>query len=166
MFHIKVVFLFLIKCNRFLFLFIFSLLCIAIGFLSVFFPDFNDNDLVTSNISFFEELLMGGIIGPIIETLIFQSLIITIVKKTIKHIKYNYPISILLSAILFSLNHNYNNYYITITFIGGLILATAYYTATYRDENATIMTFLIHSIFNITSIIINYIYYLKWGIRS
>ncbi|NJO69791.1 MAG: CPBP family intramembrane metalloprotease, partial [Bacteroidetes bacterium] len=75
--------------------------------------------------------------------------------EIIKRPKYNICLALLLSSTAFALNHTYSLSYFVITFLGGLVLAIAYYLARYRRENAFIMVFLIHSLYNLSVLLYN-----------
>lgn len=136
----------------------FLILSLGIGFATMLLPDsYGENGTEALLDSLFKKILYGVFIVPVFETLLFQTLIISVICRIIKQAKYNFYPAILLSSMAFSLSHSYNLYYIIYTFIAGLILAFAYYIARYRKENATLLVFMIHSIFNLTSFGLDYI---------
>lgn len=104
-------------------------------------------------------LIIAVLLAPIIETTIFQALIIEIVFKFIKRPRLNIWIAILASSTAFALNHTYSFWYIFITFIAGVILALAYYLGKYRKEGAFILVFIIHSMYNLLTSLYNFCLY-------
>ena len=80
---------------------------------------------------------------PFIETLFFQFFIIWFLYQTTE----NYKISILASALSFSLLHYFNIYYIIATFGSGLLLAILFVLAYKKSQNwavSFLFTFLLH----------------------
>lgn len=92
------------------------------------------------------------VIAPIFETAIFFSLLfyLCIYFRKNAHIKqYIFYIYILLSALLFSLNHSFSWFYIIITFISGIMYATIYYKAYAKRYSPFKGVVLIHSLYNL-----------------
>ena len=146
----------LIRLNVIIFFSSFLLISFAISTITLFFPKTSGD--VNSNIvldSIFEKIFFGIILVPLIETLIFQSLIISVICKLIKRARSNFYPAIVFSAFAFSLNHSYNAYYMIYTFIVGTILAFAYYIARYRKESAVLLVFAIHATYNFTSFLLD-----------
>lgn len=96
------------------------------------------------------EFILVVIIAPIIETILFQYLLITQV-----YISYNgknkKTIAILLSAFCFAIIHSYSLYYFLVTLFGGIFLA--YFFCSFKDNTNTISAILyltlIHSLTNL-----------------
>ena len=103
--------------------------------------------------SFILEYLIAVVVAPLIETLLFQSLIIEIICKFIKRPRKNIWISVITSSLAFSLNHTYSISYMVITFFAGVILAKAYYLGRYRKEGAIVLVFAIHSMYNLLTLL-------------
>ena len=118
-------------------------------FITRFFPE---NALENSTVNDIKNdwliISLAIFIGPLFETLIFQELTISSVRALITRPRYNFCISIIISALLFSLIHLYSVYYMIYTFFFGIILALAYYISIYRKQNAFLTLFLIHVIWN------------------
>ena len=109
----------------------------------------------TLNIDYFKDkslihiFLVSVIIGPLIETLIFQFGIIEIFLFFKKN-KIFELIAIVLSSILFGLTHNYNLYYLVFGIIVGFIFAIIYVVAKKRnDMNAFTIVFITHIFTNL-----------------
>ncbi len=89
------------------------------------------------------------IIAPIIETILFQYLPITIISFFLKENKYIKPITIIISAISFSVVHIYNYTYFIMAFIGGLIFAYLFILSKQRKENPVVNLLVIHTLLNL-----------------
>ena len=150
------VFNFLIRIPSFLYILIFLLISIVIGQINTLVFESITDVKVADQLSG-EEIAIALIAAPILETLLFQTLIIETVCKLFKKPRYNFYFAIILSAVAFALNHTYNLQYVIFTFISGLVLSIAYYMARYRKENASIIVILIHFLYNLTSFIHEYL---------
>ena len=141
---------FLIRAPAYIYILVFYCPSVLLGVITTFLPDPDiSSSLVADNI--FLNLLVTVFVVPLIETLIFQSLIIEIICKVIKRPRKNICIAVIASSLAFALNHTYSLSYFFITLFAGMILALAYYFGRYRKESAIILVFLIHSIYNLTS---------------
>jgi hypothetical protein len=118
-------------------------------FIALFFPpDASQNEVADMMKSLFDKIAIGVIAYPIIETLIFQTFIISTVLYLIRKPKYNLFMAIFFSALAFALVHTYNIYYFFMTFLSGITLAFAYYIARYKNVNPTLTVFVIHAVWN------------------
>lgn len=90
--------------------------------------------------------VIGVLIAPFIETIIFQTIPFYFINKFIKH-KKKFYILVFISPILFI--HTFNISYMFISYLVGIILMFMYYVAYYRKENAIILIFAIHFINNL-----------------
>jgi uncharacterized protein len=117
-------FLITLKSTRLVLLFVFVnfLLALFFSFLSNYFGGKKISTGFNSFGSISEEILIGIIFGPLIETLIFQLAIIETVRK-----KLSPFFACLVSALIFGLQHCYNFYYFLFAFFVGIILAYLYY---------------------------------------
>lgn len=139
----------LIRINPLLFILCFLLLSYLASFITLMFPaSANQIDAKLLPEILWQKLFIGVLVVPFFETLIFQTLIISIICNIIKRPRYNLYISVMISAMAFALNHSYNIYYVLYTLIIGIILSFGYYISRYRKMSATITIFLIHSIWN------------------
>lgn len=94
------------------------------------------------------------LIAPVLETLIFQYGIIEVSLRLKNKNKILY--AILASAIVFSLSHYYNIFYILSSFILGFAFATFYIIAKIRkDINPFYLLFSIHCLINLVAFIFN-----------
>ncbi len=115
--------------------------------------------------NFLRRLFFTGIIHPIIETLIFQTLIIRVVliltkKIFMKESLITYLIPIVISSIAFGYMHFYGyNSIVKIinTFLLGLILAYTYVVAYTSGKKATRCVICVHAIWNSYAVILNYL---------
>lgn len=98
-------------------------------------------------------IFLAVIIGPIIETLIFQlGLNELLIKLKIK----NYFLLLIIPSVLFASSHYYNWLYIILTFIGGLLLNWFYL---YAKVNGKFYAFcwvvFTHSLYNLYGVLID-----------
>lgn len=88
------------------------------------------------------------LIGPFFETFIFQYLIIMGTLQ-IRYFRSRLYIPILISALCFSLAHDYSTYYIIYAFGVGLIFAVFFVVFMKRKEFPFFNTLLLHSVLNL-----------------
>lgn len=106
--------------------------------------------------SFIIKLIGGSIIIPLIETFIFQYLIIEYVGN-IKKFKDKKFLIAVISAVAFSLSHYYNAFYIFYSFILGLFLAYTYILYKNKGKNPFIVVMILHALRNlITTLILTF----------
>jgi len=148
---------YLIKAPAYIFILVFFFPSVLLGAITTFLPEPDLTGSVTTD-SVVLNLLIAVIVVPLIETLLFQSLIIEIICRIIKRPRKNICIAVMVSALAFALNHTYSLGYIIMTFFWGIIFAIAYYLGRYRKESAIILVFLIHSFYNLSSSLYNLIF--------
>jgi len=148
---------YLIKAPAYIFILVFFFPSVLLGTITTFLPEPDLTGSVTTD-SVVLNLLIAVIVVPLIETLLFQSLIIEIICRIIKRPRKNICIAVMVSALAFALNHTYSLGYIIMTFFWGIIFAIAYYLGRYRKESAIILVFLIHSFYNLSSSLYNLIF--------
>lgn len=103
-----------------------------------------------------EIFILSVIIGPLIETFLFQYLIIELLYY-FKKVKPN--IIIIISALVFCSIHNYNFIYILVTFIAGLIYASYYiYLKEVKKKYPFIYIWMLHTLYNFTVFILDDIF--------
>ncbi len=113
-----------------------------------------------SNVNYIEHsgklvtVLLVVIWAPAFETILYQALIIHIIKAFVSKIRYSFFISILISSLAFGLSHPYSLPYILAATIYGIILATAYYISLYRKQSAFLIVFLLHALINISALLV------------
>lgn len=93
----------------------------------------------------FEFLILATIIAPLVETFIFQFLVIEIMRKYVKPV---FPI-IALSAILFALSHLTSYAYAAANLLNGIIFAFTYVIARKKGFNSYLCTATVHSLRNL-----------------
>lgn len=98
--------------------------------------------------------IMGVIIAPILETIIFQATPFYFVERFIK-IKQKQYIYIFISPILFI--HYFSVGYVITSYLVGCIFAFMYYVSYYRKENAIKLVTLIHFLNNLIAYSIHYL---------
>lgn len=96
-------------------------------------------------------MVIAVIVAPLIETLIFQALIIEIICKIIKRPRKNILIAVVASSLAFALNHTYSIGYVIFAFLVGIIYALAYYLGRYRKEGAVTLVFTLHAMYNLSA---------------
>jgi hypothetical protein len=99
-----------------------------------------------------EHIIVGIFLGPLAETLIFQSFII---HYSLKKFKGNKIIAIFLSALSFSLIHHYSLAYIMVTFVFGFLYALLFLILLNKGKNAVLYTTITHSNYNLIALIVN-----------
>lgn len=101
--------------------------------------------------SFYEELLIVLLIAPLVETVLYQYAIIDITLFLSKLIfkKELIVLSIILSAICYSLSHLYDYVYMIQMVIAGLLFSIFYNVIKQRNKNAFLYSLLVHLICNL-----------------
>lgn len=145
---------YLIKAPTYIFILVFFFPSVLLGAITTFLPEPDMAGSFATD-SMVLDLLIAVIVAPLIETLLFQSLIIEIICKIIKRPRRNICIALIASSLAFGFNHTYSLSYFIITFFAGIILALAYYLGRYRKESAIILVFLIHAMYNLSSSLYN-----------
>lgn len=92
-----------------------------------------------------EEFFLVVIFAPLIETLMLQYLVI----KGVRYLTKNIHIQCLVSAVLFSANHNFNVLYMIDAFFIGLILGYTFLIAKIKKSYPFWATFLVHLLINL-----------------
>ena len=139
---------FLLRINIFYYIVIWLFVFILVNMLSLLFPE---SSLDNHTVSIMPQFIKPYIVifyGPLLETLIFQALIISGICFFVVRPRKNFYFSVIASSLVFALVHLYSIYYFIFGLLIGFVLAVAYYFARYRKENAIIPIFLIHSIWN------------------
>lgn len=115
------------------------------AFYSLFFTPNNPIDIV--KIPIYEKIFITSIFAPIVETLIFQTALISLMMKFIK----NKWLVVLLSAAAFGLSHNYSVAYVSKIFITGVFYGALYVSC--KKYSASLYTIAAHSLYNLLGII-------------
>ncbi|WP_160164137.1 CPBP family glutamic-type intramembrane protease [Nafulsella turpanensis] len=97
--------------------------------------------------------IIVAVLGPIVETFLFQFLVIEIIKIFFKNSQF-LPLAI--SAGLFAYAHSYSDVYIVFALIPGFILALSYILFKAKGNNAFFFVFVIHALVNTFSFIFNH----------
>lgn len=146
---------FIIKLNKLIlicFFVVFNLcLSIVLNFLSkkIFNNPFTENTHIFS--SFQEEFFVIAIFSPLIETVIFQYLIIEILYD-----KFKKEIICIISALLFACTHLYNYIYFIFSFIIGLTFAYLYLIGRLK-KRGFLYVYSTHLIYNVIVMILKHI---------
>lgn len=105
---------------------------------------------------FIIELIIAGLVGPVIETFIFQYGIIEILSFYDRFKARKWLVAVI-SAFIFGLTHTYSVWYIVYAFVLGLLLAYAYFTYKKKSHSAFWIVFWIHCIRNTIACMVMYI---------
>lgn len=110
-------------------------------------------DVFDKSMSLTEIFILSVIIAPLLETFLFQYLIIEIL-SFFKRIKVN--IIIIISSLAFSLIHYYNFIYILVTLLSGMIYASYYlYLKEEKQKSPFLYVFALHSLYNFSVFILD-----------
>lgn len=104
-------------------------------------------------ISVISTVIAGSILGPIVETFIFQYGIIEIL-SSIKFFNKKNIIIAIISSLIFGFSHTYSWLYIFYGFTIGLVFAYSYLTYKKKNFSAFGVVFLIHCIRNTISTVL------------
>jgi len=148
---------YLIKAPTYLYILVFLCPSLLLGAITTFLPE-PDMTGSFSTESIVLDLLIAVIVVPLLETLLFQSLIVEIICKIIKRPRKNLYIAVIVSSLAFALNHTYSLSYVIFAFFVGVIYALAYYLGRYRKEGAIILVFILHAMDNLLSSLYNLIF--------
>lgn len=119
-------------------------------------PNIHFDEILYRKFPFWAELFLSTTFVPLIETFLFQFLPFYILTKS-KYLKKNYIIIIVISALLFSLWHNYSIHYMIYGLIEGLIYMYLYFARVGKSPYLTIVAF--HALSNLVSSLSNYIFF-------
>lgn len=123
----------------------------ALGFfVDIFNIKISKTTLSMSKASLIAEFILLLLITPLVETLIFQYAIIKISRK-INILKNNNLIIILISAVIFGLEHSYSLSYIIYATIMGIFLAYSFVIYEKKEVSPFWVVCAIHSLRNFTS---------------
>ena len=132
--------------------FLMSLVFCFFSFFSNLFVYYLFNEKLGKKVSFnstSEEFFLTVFLTPILETIIFQYLIINQVVISYKG-KYKQPLAILISGIIFGFSHPFSLSFVVITSICGFLLAYLFWYFQHKTNSLTAILYiiLIHSLSN------------------
>lgn len=134
------------KCNLYFLVIIFVAFDHITGALySLFFTANNPVDKM--GFSIYDKIFLAAVFAPVIETLLFQTLIINIIFKFTK----NKILSIIISAVVFALAHNYSTAYVAKAFVAGIQYGLLYIVC--KKHCATFHVLAAHSLYNFSGIV-------------
>jgi len=122
---------------------------VAILFGYVLFPDENTNP---ENLSVSLFFFAGVLITPFLETWLVQY---TIMEYGYKWTKKYWP-GFVLSIVVFSVLHHYSIPYMLKTLISGTIYSSVYFICMLRKWRGFLCTSLVHMLYNLTVLVVNY----------
>ena len=143
----------------YLILFIFFILPVELIQHFFFQDSVGQNNFTSISQDFYFSVLMTCLISPIIETIIFQIILIKITYLSIREsqIANTYiskVLSIIISALIFGLSHFYNTFYIISMIIFGIYLGIFYYHSLNNNIKPIYSIVIVHSLYNFTVIIL------------
>jgi len=145
---------FLLRIHVVFFVLIGLLIDFAMNMIVEYFIPVDDSAVVTflSDVGIMGGLLYGVIFLPIIETAIFQALIIVISRYLLSKINVrHYIFPVLISASVFGLSHCYNLAYVVAAFVAGCIYAFFYILSGKREECPIIVIAIMHALHNLAA---------------
>ena len=144
---------FTLECNRLVLIFIVAFVIILVSgfFGQILAPLFNDKATGYTNSNLLQELFVGVIVAPLLETIISFSIPLFFFREF--HLRK--LAGIITVAILFGLQHYYSLLYLLNTFVIGLIFGGLYYLSLERRENTFVNLVVVHMLFNLIAISLN-----------
>ncbi|WP_438946350.1 lysostaphin resistance A-like protein [Sediminibacterium sp.] len=141
------------RVNLFTLIFSFVLIefLVSLFFSNILFPQHNAGPTFESRS---EAFFLTVIFAPLIETLIFQYLVISYLQKKKSFSEGSICI---ISAILFGLSHCYSYEYVLKTFISGLLFGTMYLTASRKNIYPFVPVAIAHAVYNFCVFSIQYL---------
>jgi hypothetical protein len=103
-------------------------------------PEFNMSPILM--------FILVGIIGPLVETYLFQVVLIYFLSK-INYLNNHKILLIIVASIIFGILHSYSLLYIISTFLAGVILNYSYLIYKNKTLSSFVIVLSIHSIHNI-----------------
>ena len=141
--------LFLVGRNNITFIIFSFLILLAIitpiGMVKYIF-DITATNSVMKDKNIFESFIIGVILGPLLETLIFQ---IGVIKISL-YFNKDKTLAILISALAFGLTHIFNAYYFVYAFGIGLYFAYLYFLSLKKGIKPFWSLSVVHALFNLT----------------
>jgi uncharacterized protein len=128
-----------------------SYVCSSIVFILI--PEdliFNSHTKQDLGLGIVWNIVIIGIIIPILETFSIFTLIHSIIKKSKKYYKY----FVLIASTVFGLGHYYSFQYIVWAFIMGFFMAIQYRLAYRKREKPIVQVIIVHSIHNIIAVVL------------
>lgn len=99
------------------------------------------------------------ILAPVFETLLFQYLVIKGIRYVLIKLRHNlFWVPVVLSGLLFGLDHRYNLHYLISGIFIGIILAFLYRIFMHRKENEFGIIMLVHSLVNLIVFSLEFIF--------
>ncbi|PIE48930.1 MAG: hypothetical protein CSA39_05150 [Flavobacteriales bacterium] len=149
-----------VKIKKKYFIIFSILLSVFLSFFLTYFLSFLNEKPIHSetlnNYSTLKSLIFRVLIGPFLETLIFQAAIIEFIMYHLKIKKLAVPV--LVSGIIFGIVHYFNNFnviYMVYAILLGFILSLIYVIAKKRkDTNPFLITFICHFFINLIAFIL------------
>jgi len=136
---------FLIKLNSILFIALFAGVNFFKVLLFTIVGNYYQFQVEAPDVSLLEEFILVALVGPLIETLLFQYLLQSVLLPLfINNLKFN----VFLTAILFGLTHFDNWLHVVSASLGGLLYGYAYVLSTAKMTFPFVTVLVIHSLSN------------------
>ena len=106
------------------------------------------------NRSDYLSIVLAVTLAPLLETLLFQSLVIYLIRKLLTG---NLILQVLISGVVFGVTHYYNPGYIIFATLCGTVLATGYVLILRRRswEDAACAIIIVHALRNSITVLVN-----------
>lgn len=120
--------------------------------ITIIFKSNLNNEVVDDISNVYFVFLLSIVLAPIIETFIFFKLVLMGLDYLTKIElvgRYKMYLFVLISSLLFSVNHSYNISYLINGFISGLLYSLIYYKSYIKKYYPFIGTVVIHSLYNL-----------------
>lgn len=102
-----------------------------------------------------ERIIIMGIIGPAIETIIFHFLLMELLLFIFIKSTNRYLFVIIISSLIFAITHDLQIHSLISAFIGGILLSSSYIIAKVKNMIPVLVVFFIHALANCGVIFIN-----------
>lgn len=124
-------------------------LTVIFASIAVFF-DYSINSNFYKFDNLLEEFFFVSMLGPILETVIYQYFLTNLIMETSKRISglQRPGLAVVISAVIFGYGHSYNYLYMIAAFFIGLSLNVFYLIIKGRKLNAFFFTTVVHSLCN------------------
>ena len=131
------------------------IVCLSIG-LSNIDPALTEIDWI-SDLNLFDIFLLSVVIGPFVETCVFQFFIVESVFLFVENNSRAKKVACILSSMLFGLSHYYNFYYVLVMVLVGLFYCWVYiFIKNWKSRKSAFWSLtLIHLINNAFAFIVN-----------
>lgn len=149
----------MIKKIKILYLLLLSLLALGYSILIEFILNKSNINPIKGYVpkSFVDEIFIVLLVGPIVETFIFQFLVYYLLRIFYDSLKRLFPVVyILTSTLFFAIIHSYSKVYILYMLLPGALLAILFYVRKKKDQYPFESVLIVHLSYNIGAFCINH----------